>query len=94
MGSTQVSVLRRSCPLDIPDPSSHVRGPSHDFVLGPAGVQEARSDGHPIVVIAGRDIVDILKQHGYGTAGEVRRWLASTFPGAQTRSVIDTPAVS
>ena len=56
--------------------------------------QELRSDGHPIVVIAGRDIVDILKQHGYGTAGEVSQWLALTFPVAEASSVVNAPSVS
>ena len=37
--------------------------------------EEFKGDGHPIVVIAGRDIVDILKAAGYGDAAAVTKWL-------------------
>ncbi|MBT8225174.1 MAG: restriction endonuclease [Dactylosporangium sp.] len=40
---------------------------------------EVRDDGHPIVLICGRDIVDILRSHGYASVAEVERWLASRF---------------
>jgi hypothetical protein len=42
--------------------------------------QELRSDGHPIVVPAGRDIVGILKQHGYSTVADVESWLSANYP--------------
>jgi len=42
--------------------------------------EEFKSDGHPIVVIAARDIVDILKANGYGDAGSVKGWLGREFP--------------
>jgi len=44
--------------------------------------EEVRTDRHPLVLISGRDIVDILRAHGYGSADAVRRWLAQQFPGA------------
>jgi hypothetical protein len=56
--------------------------------------QELRADGHPIVVIAGRDIVEILKEHGYGTVEEAERWLVSTFPSDGTGAFVGTSGVS
>jgi restriction endonuclease Mrr len=41
---------------------------------------EVRDDGHPIVLISGRDIVDTLRSHGYTTPAAVRAWLAQHFP--------------
>ena len=32
--------------------------------------KEIREDGHPVVVLAGRDIVDILKKLGFNTPAE------------------------
>lgn len=43
---------------------------------------EIREDQHPIVVIAGRDIVDILRSHGYTTVPAVEAWLAASYPEA------------
>jgi hypothetical protein len=56
--------------------------------------EEFKTDGHPIAVISGRDIVDILKAAGYGDADAVSRWLQREFPGSledvpsQTASVV------
>jgi hypothetical protein len=44
--------------------------------------QEMKADGHPIVVIAARDIVDILREKGYRDVEAVRRWLEREFPPA------------
>jgi hypothetical protein len=44
--------------------------------------QELRSDGHPVVVIAGNDIAAILVKAGLGTPDAVRRWLSDQFPMA------------
>ena len=44
--------------------------------------QELKADGHPIVVIAARDIVEILRSKGYGDALAVRGWLEREFPQA------------
>lgn len=41
---------------------------------------EIREDQHPIVVIAGRDIVDILRSHGYTTVSAVQAWLVAGYP--------------
>ena len=48
--------------------------------LNQQAYEEFKSDGHPIVVIAARDIVDILKANGYGSADDVRTWLEHEFP--------------
>jgi hypothetical protein len=48
--------------------------------LGPQAYEELRDDGHPVVVICARDIVDILKRHGIGTSSDTRAWLHREFP--------------
>jgi hypothetical protein len=40
---------------------------------------ELRDDEHPVVVMCGRDIADLLKQHGYGTPEAVKGWLMANF---------------
>jgi hypothetical protein len=40
---------------------------------------EIREDAHPIVVIAGADIVRILKSHGLTSPESVQHWLSSGF---------------
>ncbi len=42
--------------------------------------EELRSDAHPVVVICGRDIVDLLRANGYGSRGALRKWLEARFP--------------
>jgi hypothetical protein len=48
--------------------------------LNQQAYEEFKSDGHPIVVIAARDIVEILKANGYGDADDVKAWLERKFP--------------
>jgi AspBHI-like restriction endonuclease/restriction endonuclease len=40
---------------------------------------EVREDQHPIVIICGRDIVDVLRAKGYTTPAAVAAWLDSAF---------------
>jgi hypothetical protein len=40
---------------------------------------ELRDDAHPVVVICGADIVDLLRERGLGTADLVREWLQTEF---------------
>ncbi|MGW2082129.1 restriction endonuclease [Streptomyces sp. NPDC001939] len=42
--------------------------------------EEVHEDGHPIVLISGRDIVDALRQDGRTTVDAVRQWLMQSFP--------------
>jgi hypothetical protein len=44
---------------------------------------EVRADGHPVVLINGSDIVDLLRSHGYTTRGAVQAWLAQRFPPSE-----------
>ena len=37
--------------------------------------EEVRADGHPVVLICGRDIVDVLEQNHLSSASEIRSWL-------------------
>lgn len=39
-----------------------------------------RTDGHPIVMICGSDIVEVLNEHGYRDVTSVNAWLANMFP--------------
>lgn len=48
--------------------------------VGPDPSKEIYEDKQPVVVIAGRDIADILKQHGKATPKQVTDWLATDFP--------------
>jgi hypothetical protein len=42
--------------------------------------REIREDGHPVIVLAGRDITDIFKKSGYDTAATLRRHLQQKYP--------------
>ncbi|MFF9001615.1 restriction endonuclease [Streptomyces achromogenes] len=42
--------------------------------------EEVHEDGHPIVLIAGRDVIDALRHNGRTTVGAVRQWLEQSFP--------------
>jgi len=48
--------------------------------LGKQPYQEIREDGHPVIVVSGRDIVDTLRAKDLATEDAVRDWLVSRFP--------------
>jgi hypothetical protein len=50
--------------------------------VGGQAYREIRTDGHPVVIFSGIDIVNLLKQKGYGTSADVGRWLAEAFPAS------------
>jgi hypothetical protein len=37
-------------------------------------------DQHPVVILAGSDLVALLRAKGYSMPGEVTRWLSEAFP--------------
>lgn len=41
---------------------------------------EIREDGHPVVVIAGRDIIDILRTQGLDNIEQLRQYLHAKYP--------------
>lgn len=45
--------------------------------VGKQAYEEVRSDGHPIVIITGSDIVDILQSNGISSPEQVKVWLES-----------------
>jgi hypothetical protein len=49
------------------------------YVHGQA-YQEIREDGHPVVILAGRDLVNILKARGFNTIDAIRRYLSERYP--------------
>jgi hypothetical protein len=50
--------------------------------VGRQAYEELRGDGHPVVVVCGRDIAEILKASGHGTVDAVQAWLRRRFPHA------------
>ena len=44
--------------------------------------QEIREDGHPVIILAGRDLVEILKKSGHDTSTAIRRFLGESYPPA------------
>jgi len=48
--------------------------------LAQQAYQELRADQHPVVVLAGGDIVVALKRHGIATAAATKAWLTKEFP--------------
>ncbi|WP_280215987.1 restriction endonuclease [Nocardia cyriacigeorgica] len=48
--------------------------------FGAQAYKEVRDDGHPIVMVCGKDVVDTLRQNGIGNAQRVKAWLESQFP--------------
>jgi hypothetical protein len=55
--------------------------------------QELKADGHPIIVIAARDIVEILRSKGYGDVAAVRGWLERDFPRTTESAFVAPPYV-
>ena len=48
--------------------------------IGPQPYQEVRSDGHPIIFVTGRDIVESLANRGLRSIRDVEHHLSSTYP--------------
>jgi hypothetical protein len=48
--------------------------------LGLQPYKEIRDDGHPVVIVSGRDIVEILRAKDLGSEDDVRHWLTTRFP--------------
>ena len=45
--------------------------------------REIKEDEHPIIVVSGADIVEILRDNGYSRSGSVQGWLENEFPLAE-----------
>ncbi|HCE9574637.1 TPA: restriction endonuclease [Pseudomonas aeruginosa] len=41
---------------------------------------EIVEDGHPVMILAGKDIIDLLKEAGLKSEEALRQWLESSFP--------------
>jgi hypothetical protein len=48
--------------------------------VGEQAYREIRDDRHPIVIISGRDIVDMLATLGVNTMADLEAWLKRNFP--------------
>ena len=42
--------------------------------------KEIREDGHPVVILAGRDVIERLKARGLDTTAALRGFLRDTYP--------------
>ena len=51
--------------------------------VGLQAYKEIREDRHPIIVLAGTDIVELLRVHKLKSSESVRNWLQQDFPLAQ-----------
>jgi hypothetical protein len=54
--------------------------------LGRQAYEELRSDRHPVIVIAGRDLAGILLKAGLSTPAAVQEWLKSSFKKNETQN--------
>ena len=44
--------------------------------------REIKEDQHPIIVLAGTDITELLKNNGYANPDAIQAWLEQNFAGA------------
>jgi len=49
---------------------------------------EIRDDQHPVAIVSGSDIVQVLRQHGFGSVAAVRTWLDVEFPAPPLIDVV------
>lgn len=52
-------------------------------VVDAQAYKEVRADGHPIVIISGADIAEILIQNGISTPEKCRAWITGGFSGPE-----------
>lgn len=50
--------------------------------FGSQAYDEIRTDLHPIALICGRDVLEALREKGYGDVSAVQTWLDNRFPSA------------
>jgi hypothetical protein len=48
--------------------------------VGNQPYQEIRQDGHPVIIVSGRDIVETLRAQGLTTVDAILNWLKTEFP--------------
>ena len=49
--------------------------------------REVREDGHPVVILAGVDLVNILKKADLTAPGRLTDWLTGSFPANLTAEI-------
>ena len=59
--------------------------------VGPQPYQEIREDGHPVVILAGRDIAELLKQHGISTVAAVTVLARRVLPDTRVVTAAGQP---
>ena len=37
-------------------------------------------DGHPVMILSGRDVIELLKEAGLNTLDLLAKWLEATYP--------------
>ena len=53
--------------------------------------REIREDGHPVIVLAGVDIVEMLKVRGLDDNSKIRGYLQQTYPPRRVRTIRWSP---
>jgi hypothetical protein len=48
--------------------------------IGQQAYKEIRQDGHPVIIISGNDIAELLLSEGITKRSEVKHWLQTKFP--------------
>ncbi|MBT1258941.1 restriction endonuclease [Pseudomonas sp. VS40] len=41
---------------------------------------EIVEDGHPVMILSGKDVIELLKESGLNTLDSLRKWLEATYP--------------
>jgi hypothetical protein len=47
--------------------------------------REIRDDGHPVVIVSARDVVELIRRKGLSTEAELTRWLETRFSSTDPR---------
>jgi hypothetical protein len=48
--------------------------------VGHQAYEEIREDRHPVVILSGADLIEVLRRRGYSSVGQLRYWLNAQFP--------------
>jgi hypothetical protein len=54
-------------------------------VISRQAYEEVRTDGHPVILMCGRDIARLLMNKGISTRNAVQEWLQGEFPAQQNK---------
>jgi hypothetical protein len=70
----------RDKPTHLAAPAPPIRRPGHYPLPRYQAYREIREDGHPVVVLAGRDVIERLKDRGLDNITAIRQHLHDAYP--------------